>query len=237
MFHKYNFSVLSLLSVILLSPGLSHADSLAMNLASVDLEQGVLFSPHDSTTMAGNNWSYLSLNLNVALLTPILTRLQRQSSQTLKSRGDAHITVINPDEFNKSFQKNNQLKMADIDAFAMANGLQNLAFTPVCIGRVATMISGAKNSSAPPASPSQVYAETFYILVDAPAIADLRQKIADKFNLTLNPGFESHITVGFNVRDLQPTDNVVKSVSTCMSDDDVNNLKDIESFEQQNFAN
>ncbi|KAJ3357939.1 hypothetical protein HDU91_005328 [Kappamyces sp. JEL0680] len=167
------------------------------------------FSVHNSSAPFG---SYLIQNLNFTLVTPIFNLLNATYGP-LKNRGEAHITVITPPEFMSGLST--VLTMDDINTVAKNNNIQANRFDIVCVGRQSQMDSTTK----PPARSS-----VFNILLEAPASLKIRK---DVYALYLKKGgdpsnfnpynFYPHITVGFEVKDWFPEDQVFKTKDTCIA--------------------
>ena len=78
-----------------------------------------------------NYTNYLTVNLDYNLLLPMLERLNK-SFGPLRSRSEAHITVISPPEFIKGLSTT--LSMEDINNLALEEDLQSTPFTIHCLG-------------------------------------------------------------------------------------------------------
>jgi 2'-5' RNA ligase len=129
------------------------------------------------------------------------------SLPALRNRGEAHITVITPPEFDASFSA--AFTPSQVMEMMQAEGLNDAKFTAVCLGQVAAEIQGETQKA-------------FFVLVDSPDLVRIRQALRDKLVAAggdasaFDPSdFHPHITVGFTLRDLQESDNIVKDIRAC----------------------
>lgn len=156
------------------------------------------------------NW--LALNLDEKPAELIRRHIDNQTASTestsgqppktaLKHRGEAHITILTPPEFNLLKDK---LTMKEIEAIAQAQGLQISQWTPVCLGR-----GQHKNES------------TYYVVVQSQDLFMIRQAISREYiaragrNNFAADHFYPHITIGFTDRDLHEADGVIKDKNSC----------------------
>lgn len=152
--------------------------------------------------------SYLAMNLSYAPYKQLLEEVQQVEAVTLKNRGEAHITVISPVEFDKVLKK--RLSMKEINKIAEKAKVQEAVFTPVCVGR------GQKELSAQ-------LEKTYYVVVDSSALLELRRAIQAAYikkggaALDFQPAaFYPHITLGFTSRDLHFEEGVIKNKESCL---------------------
>ncbi|MBL7542373.1 MAG: hypothetical protein JNL11_01085 [Bdellovibrionaceae bacterium] len=151
---------------------------------------------------------YLAMNVAFEPLAEIRRSIEHSENIVLKHRGEAHITVIAPPEFD---QLKSGLSAKLINEVALLNRIQETPFQIICLGK------GEKHENGKVVS-------TFFIVVDAPALRDLRQKIVTlsktqgKSPVEVKPDdYNPHITVGFTERDLHAEDGVFKNKATCFS--------------------
>lgn len=128
----------------------------------------------------------------------------------LTNRGEAHITVVSPIEFNDVLKS--KLTMNEIDAVAMSSSIQTSSFEVVCIGKGALEIE-------------KKLEQTFYVVVRSKALLKIRQEVQMLFvkkggEATLFKPFQfyPHITLGFSKRDLHESDGVIKDQRSCFGD-------------------
>lgn len=152
--------------------------------------------------------SYLALNLPYAPFQKLLEQVETAEGVSLKNRGDAHITVVTPVEYEKVLKK--RLPMAEINKIAEEAKIQETPWTPICIGKAQKEIGGKTES-------------TYFVVVESPALIDLRGKIEEAY--IKNGGkaqhfvpekYAPHITLGFTSRDLHAEDGARKRQESCV---------------------
>jgi hypothetical protein len=148
--------------------------------------------------------NYISYDLEYKSFEEMRLKLEKTLGNSLKNRGEAHITVITPPEYEKLTQK---LKPEQIHAVANETLLKKPAYEIVCVGKGSLTIKGKTES-------------TFYVVVTAQELLNLRLKLAelaglpqDQFNPKL---FYPHVTLGFTSRDLHYEDGVIKDKNSCL---------------------
>lgn len=152
---------------------------------------------------------YLSMNIDFDSITVIRKDVERIERLVLQNRGEAHITVITPPEFE---QLKSVLSMELLNEVALLNRIQETPFEIVCVGR------GQLKENRKVLS-------TYYVVLEAPELVSLRQTIATLYRTRGGPAsgfnpddFYPHITVGFTERDLHQSDGVIKSKASCLID-------------------
>jgi 2'-5' RNA ligase len=152
---------------------------------------------------------YLAMNIDFDSISTIRKDVEKMEKLSLLNRGEAHITVITPPEFE---QLRSVLTIELLNEVAQLNRIQETPFEIVCVGR-GQLKESKKTLSA------------YYVVVAAPALITLRHTIAILYKTRgglaadFNPdNFYPHITVGFTERDLHQSDGVVKSKATCLID-------------------
>jgi len=159
--------------------------------------------------------TYLAMNLNAQGLDSVRRSIEQRTQTSLKHRGEAHITVITPVEFDKYFRP---LKGAGefMNERALELGIQRLPFEIVCIGQ------GQKAEMS-----------TFYYVVKSQDLLNLRNQIAKELFEQLPHNVETqmlkeswkkevfypHITLGFTHRDLHFEEGVTKDSGSCIKID------------------
>ena len=164
----------------------------------------VPFVPHSGEGPFDN---YLAVNLPFAPAQALLADVEAFFGQELVSRGEAHITVITPVEYQRIAD---HLDIAAIDALAGAS-VQSTSFDVVCLGRATADLGSGTES-------------TFFLVVDAPALVGLRRAVQEALvaaggsrELFDPMSYAPHITLGFTLRDLHERDGAVKDPRACIA--------------------
>jgi len=155
--------------------------------------------------MAHSN--YVAINLNFTPVEGLLNQLKEESKLKLQSRGEAHITLITPIEFNKALAE--KLKIGELNELAKEMDIQDSPFEVICLGRGEKVISNEKESN-------------FFVVIKSDKLFEYRKKVEELFikkggkeGLFLPDHFYPHITVGFTKRDLHENDGVIKDAKSC----------------------
>ena len=150
--------------------------------------------------------NYVSLDLAYATYSEKLQKLEKQIQKSLKNRGEAHITLITPPEYNHLRQR-----LSDIEIHEQAKLFLKSPprFKEFCIGSGETSINQKKET-------------TYYVVVESSDFIAFRKKLAQLSQLPVtefNPDlFYPHITLGFTSRDLHYEDGVIKNKQSCLKD-------------------
>lgn len=151
--------------------------------------------------------SYLAMNLPYERYQKLLQNVEKQEGVSLKSRGEAHITVITPIEFDNALKKH--LSIEEIHQLAETSDIQKIDYKEVCIGRAEKVIEEKPE-------------KTYFVVVQSPGLLQLRDKIHKKYiarggsAADFNPAiFYPHITLGFTSRDLHFEDGIAKDATAC----------------------
>lgn len=174
---------------------------------SSEINQPAPFISHVDST----DGYWLGRNVNYLAVKAIYQQLQKRlPALQLKTRGDAHITVITPPEYKNILKP--YLTPKEIDQIAKQMNIQASEFTPVCLGRGQKLETNGKAM------------QTYFIVVKSLALLKLRQKIYEEYVAKggvpsrFDPQhFTPHITVGFTNRDLFESDGVYKQANACIS--------------------
>jgi 2'-5' RNA ligase len=152
--------------------------------------------------------AYLAMNLPYADYKPLFEEVQKTEGLTLKNRGEAHITVISPVEYDKILKKH--LSIADIHKIAQEFKIQDAEVHPVCVGRGQKEIKGQME-------------KTYYVVVDSAALMELRGRIEEAYEKRggkpqefVPERFFPHVTLGYTARDLHYEDGVHKDKDSCL---------------------
>lgn len=151
--------------------------------------------------------NYLAMALPYPPMRSLFEHLSARSEiGILRSRGEAHITVITPPEYQVLREK---MSIMQINQIAQELSLQATKIEPICIGVGRAMVDKKEE-------------QTFYVIVKAPALIELRQKVAQLFvdqggrAESFNAGhYFPHITVGFSKVDLHENQGVIKDQASC----------------------
>ena len=153
--------------------------------------------------------SYLAIDLPVAGYAAIEASVVTTSHVALKTRGEAHVTVITPPEFSALSQK---LSMADLDGLAKSMNVGGADLQAQCVG------VGAKGLAD----------QTVYVVVTSQRIAAYRAQVATTFRARGGSpsafdaaSYHPHATIGFTKRDLHESDGVIKDVASCPTRDNL----------------
>lgn len=164
-----------------------------------------LYLPIDFISHAQEKTPYLAQNVSYSEIKNIKENLEVKIGKKLKNRGEAHITVISPPEYEIIKEK---LSMTAIDEIASISKMQEYPFEALCVGKGQLANDESK--------------ETYFVVVKSKALLGLRKKIKETY---VQAGgktadfdaevFYPHITLGFTDRDLHLQDGVVKNSSSC----------------------
>ena len=154
-----------------------------------------------TSSLASKN--YVTYELAYPEYQALFIRLQQGLERKLKSRGEAHITIITPPEFEILKSKLSPIR---IHALASSFLKKPIFFKHVCLGQ------GEKKTKD---QTEQVY----FIVVAAPELLKLRRALSEEghFNKKdFDPElFFPHITLGFTERDLYFEDGIIKNKTAC----------------------
>jgi len=134
-----------------------------------------------------------------------------RTTPSLLTRKEAHITVINPQEFGDVLGPAG-VTPDEINAIAEKHHIQSSKFKVLCLGRSHVTIKDG---------PDTVY----FLVASSPDLVKIRQAIQRVYlrkggepSLFEAEAFWPHITVGFTIRDvfLLPDDHVFKGTNTCV---------------------
>lgn len=167
-----------------------------------------LTDPPTPALRANHKDNYIEMSLPFEPAEALRVKLEERLSQPLKNRGEAHITVITPLEFEAL---KSVLSLDEIAALAnrMMPGRRHRA-KPLCIGVGEAMLDGHVE-------------KTYFVVVSAPFLLRVRHAIEHAFaekggkrGVFLPEDFYPHITLGFTKRDLYERDGVIKNENACV---------------------
>lgn len=179
--------------------------------AAVHETAELAFEPHGGPGPFG---SYLAMSLPFAPVDRLRRALEERLGQALKHRGEAHITVITPPEYDRLLRPH--LSIAEIDEIARAAGIQRARFTVRCLGRASAELErgeGVEGSET---------AHAYFLVIASDDLLEIRRAVHRA--LVARGGdaggfdperWQSHITVGFTHRDLHESDGASKGPESC----------------------
>lgn len=122
----------------------------------------------------------------------------------LKNRGEAHVTVITPVEYDEALKT--KLSIEELDQMAQDLRIQESQLKLICLGKGEKIGVG----------------QTYFVVLESEPLIDFRKKVLVSFlKKGGSPGqfdpehFYPHITVGFSLRDLHESDGVIKDKNSC----------------------
>lgn len=152
--------------------------------------------------------SYLAMNLSYDRYGRLLHVVEEHEHLHLKNRGEAHITVISPVEYDNVLKRH--MNIEEINRIAEAAHIEQTPFQEVCIGRGQKVLQGEAE-------------KTYFVVVKAPGLVRIREMVAAAFAAhgghpqDFRPEiFFPHVTLGFTSRDLFFEDGVIKNESACI---------------------
>lgn len=150
--------------------------------------------------------NYLSMELNLKPSENIRIELENDLDIKLKNRGESHITVLTPPEYNVLKGK---ISINEINNIALKYKIQESSVKPICVG-----VGESKSNNA---------LKTYYVVVDSQDLLKIRKEIFETFisrggdpeKFDVN-NYYPHITLGYTDRDLHlESDGVVKNTESC----------------------
>lgn len=153
--------------------------------------------------------NYITMQLPYSPIQGVFLQLKKVYP-TLKTRGEAHITVLTPLEYHLL---KDRLSMQEMDQIAQVEGIQQANFEILGLGSGKTTLQGKE-------------ARTYFVIVQSTGLLRIRQKIKEAYERKPDrtPGafsthaafdpiaYYPHITVGFTLRDLHEQDGVIKDM-------------------------
>lgn len=154
--------------------------------------------------------SYLSMEIQFEPIAELFKQVLVLKRFQMTSRGESHITVVTPVEFNDVLKS--KITMDEIDGIAKNSAIQASKYEAVCVGKGSLEID-------------KKLEQTFYVVVRSPALVKLREEVQKLFikkggdgNLFKPSQYYPHITLGFTKRDLHESDGVTKDERSCFGD-------------------
>jgi 2'-5' RNA ligase len=205
---RFRFAVqaaaLSLAASLALPTTVAFAEGTYPLAAEVQNTTYMPFVRHESSAPFG---SYLSMNIPYAPVLGLHDDVKGVAGLDLITRGEAHITVVTPPEYDGALKS--YLSIKKIHDLAERLEIQETPFKVVCLGK-GEKVEGTKTLT------------TYFIVVKSPELLKIRREIRDAFvkaggdpKAFVPEEFYPHITVGFTDRDLHREDGVVKDDRSC----------------------
>lgn len=161
-----------------------------------------------------NKGSHWAVSIPFASISELTEQLKSASDLKLKNRGEAHITILTPDDL-KLLQLTPE-KTSRILSIAQREPFSHVRFNVSCLGGIQT-----GNRTTDP--------KVFYIVVDSEDILNFRRKIREELfdnSACSSPDqdfcpdhYFPHITIGFTKSDIHPRvrDKIKKNKETCVA--------------------
>lgn len=153
--------------------------------------------------------SWLQQNLPYAPAQQLTAQIESSYQVKLKTRGEAHITVITPVEY-WNVLKPAGLTMEEINQAALKLKIQSAKFEVVCLGQGTASLDNKQE-------------RTYFVVVRSEDLVNIRKEIHRLFiskggdRTKFNPlQYYPHITLGFTKRDLHESDGVIKDANSCI---------------------
>lgn len=151
--------------------------------------------------------SYLAMNLAFSEYAELRALLEQELQMNLANRGEAHITVITPVEFDRVLGK--KITIEQINELAEKMNIQKSPFRKICIGEGTASIKNHQES-------------TYFVVVESESLMQIRNAIQALYVAhgglpeDFLPGtFYPHITLGYTQRDLHLEDGLIKNARSC----------------------
>lgn len=158
---------------------------------------------HHATLDPKPNSKYVTVDLEFEPFSKVRIDVEERRAVRLKNRGEAHITILSPPEFDLLTKILDAREVRDLVAHEIKLTAPDVH--PICVGqgRVAAE-------------------ETWFVVIDMPSALKARRSVEKHFrNRGGKPDdfraelFYPHVTLGFTSRDLHLQDGVAKDVSSC----------------------
>ncbi|MFZ3229262.1 MAG: hypothetical protein WA160_03570 [Pseudobdellovibrio sp.] len=166
----------------------------------------LFFFTNCASTQKAELKNYVSLDIAYPYYKMILGKLENRLGKSLKSRGESHVTLITPPEFNVLKTK---ISPEQIHKMAAVFFETKPEFKSVCLGKFEKKILS---------EPQQVY----FVVIESKDFLEFRKSLALQSGLdknTFDPDlFYPHVTIGFSERDLHYEDGAIKNATACPAD-------------------
>ncbi len=150
--------------------------------------------------------NYLSMEVPFEPVADLFKQVLVSTRQKMTNRGEAHITVVTPVEYNEVLKK--FIDISEIHEIAQKMKIQKSKVFVNSLGRGQKILD----------SESKKIESTYFLIVTSKDLVALRQEIRNRFvarggnKAAFKPAedFYPHITVGFTSRDLHASDGILK---------------------------
>jgi hypothetical protein len=166
--------------------------------------------PFISHSGEGNMQNYLAMNLPFEPASKLREHLEETQGLRLKNRGEAHITVVTPVEFDQTLK--NFVSITEINQIAKNLKIQQAHVKALCMGTF--KLPAAEELS-----------QVFFVVVQSSDLLAIRAAVQELFEQRGGtPGafkasdLEAHVTLGFTKRDLHKSDGANKTQSSCLAE-------------------
>jgi 2'-5' RNA ligase len=163
------------------------------------------FIPHEEKAPMK---SYLAMNLDFQFFSMLRLSLESELNIKLKNRGESHITVITPIEFDQVLSQ--KLSIQEITLLAEKMWLQKSAFEKICVGEASAVLYKQTE-------------KTYFVVIESEQLLALRAAVQKLFiskggrAQDFNPkSFYPHVTLGYTLRDLHAEDGAIKNSNSCI---------------------
>ncbi len=166
---------------------------------------GASFIPHEEKAPMK---SYLAMNLDFQFFSMLRLSLESELKIKLKNRGESHITVITPIEFDQVLSQ--KLSIQEINHLAEKMWIQRSAFKKICVGEASVVLYKQTE-------------KTYFVVIESEQLLAIREAVQKLFvsrgggAQDFNPkSFYPHVTLGYTLRDLHAEDGAIKNSSSCI---------------------
>lgn len=152
--------------------------------------------------------TYLVHNVSFQAMPKLKQSIEKITQLKLIDRGEAHITILSPPEFNKIQKYYPNFSMLKVHDFVKSK-IQKIKWKTLGIGH-----QSGKNHKG-------LFSEVFYLVVQSKELRQLRFHIMSHFQLSknsFNPNLQDfHITIAYTVSDLHNIDKSSKTLDSSLS--------------------
>jgi 2'-5' RNA ligase len=195
----FNCSLISLISFFALAEKNKNPEELYLS-KSIFKNSDLVFKSNRGHDPLSN---YLSMNIQFKPIQALYKTLKTHHYPNLINRGEVHITVITPIEFQNILKSH--ISINEIEEIALQMNIQDSQLDIIGIGSGKSIIN-------------KMTEETFFIIVESENLLNIRKAIQIKIiekggapNLFDPTHFYPHITIGFTKRDLHESDGIIKN--------------------------
>lgn len=208
MVNTKSFSYLTFLIFFALSPLGAESFSLSQKIYE---SKNLPFQSHMGKEKYSN---YVVVDIPFVPISELYRELESFLQVDLKNRGEAHITVITPLEYEDILK--DKISVQELHQLAKEHSIQKSSFSVICLGK--GTLKGVNPKSKP-------HKSTYYLVVESEDLLRFRRKVESLF---VKRGgeegafdaehFFAHITLGFTHRDLHENEGIIKDKHSCYAD-------------------